>query len=122
MRVINPTEQHGYRSLSAVARVVSMGSVYCDNPNGISRSRLETFVVLVTTLRSGLLRCDAYSLGGTYGRFGLGCCLHFQNERLDNLMQMLSILLETFCVCVCIYTWGVQVVRYPNFFLGNGSR
>ena len=19
-------------------------------------------------------------------------------------------------------TWGVQVVRYPNFFLGNGSR
>ena len=20
------------------------------------------------------------------------------------------------------YTWGVQVVRYPNFFLGNGSR
>ena len=20
------------------------------------------------------------------------------------------------------YTWGVQVVRYPNFFFGNGSR
>ena len=20
------------------------------------------------------------------------------------------------------YTWGVHVVRYPNFFLGNGSR
>ena len=19
-------------------------------------------------------------------------------------------------------TWGIQVVRYPNFFLGNGSR
>ena len=20
------------------------------------------------------------------------------------------------------FTWGVQVLRYPNFFLGNGSR
>ena len=21
-----------------------------------------------------------------------------------------------------LYTWGVHVLRYPNFFLGNGSR
>ena len=24
--------------------------------------------------------------------------------------------------CSNIYTWGVQVLRHPNFFLGNGSR
>ena len=23
---------------------------------------------------------------------------------------------------ILLSTWGVQVVRYPNFFLGNGSR
>jgi len=99
MRVVAFTDRHRDRWLAATAHVVCKGSAYCDNRNALLRNRLENFVILVTSLKSCLLRCDACSLGHTYERFGRICCLHFQNG-LDTVMRMRNVLLD---ILACVY-------------------
>ena len=47
------------------------------------------------------------------------------SSRVDEVMASNKVVN---CNVICtvhhltICTWGVQILRYPNFFLGNGSR
>ena len=49
-------------------------------------------------------------------------CSHEVRSPAHQNVSSLRSLRNTENVHVGPYTWGVQVVRYPNFFLGNGSR
>ena len=50
--------------------------------------------------------------------------LFFQNMTLQVFVNWLADTIRntTLAYLGGLCTWGVQVVRYPNFFLGNGSR
>ena len=60
--------------------------------------------------------------GAALSGMELGKCIA---GSLAGMLCSLDVAVGEFLVCeVCILfcTWGVQVLRYPNFFSGNGSR
>ena len=66
---------------------------------------------------------------GTFKMFNPKICVRHVYEDIDgfqpaqdkfNFRVHVTVLKN--CFLWEAITWGIQVVRYPNFFLGNGSR